>query len=29
MKAYEIQPGSQSLDGLQRVERPDPQPQAG
>lgn len=29
MKAYEIQQGAQSLDGLRQVERPDPQPQAG
>ena len=29
MKAYEIQQGSQSLDGLRLVARPEPQPQAG
>jgi NADPH:quinone reductase-like Zn-dependent oxidoreductase len=29
MKAYEIQQGAQSLDGLRQVERPDPSPQAG
>ena len=29
MRAYEIQQGSQSLDGLRQIERPDPRPQAG
>jgi NADPH:quinone reductase-like Zn-dependent oxidoreductase len=29
MKAYEIQQGAQSLEGLRQVERPAPQPQAG
>jgi NADPH:quinone reductase-like Zn-dependent oxidoreductase len=29
MKAYEIQQGSQSLEGLRQVERPDPAPGAG
>ncbi len=29
MQVYEIQQGSQSLDGLRRVERPEPQPAAG
>ena len=29
MQVYEIQQGSQSLDGLRRVERPEPKPAAG
>jgi len=29
MKAYEIQQGGQSLEGLRQVERPDPKPEAG